>query len=238
VSGVRRVAQRGGRGRPRGGMYMRCAVSPRHAPFSPRPLSPATPPPCRGAELAPKRLTQPLVLEGTTEFRDQYFNRGAADIAGPAPRPLDSLDGHLVMAHGTNITSRTPTADHYLTFTQAAFKQMKESQVLDGTVKGGVGRTDLMRAKAKLRAAGVDAWDPAPFRAVPTVPMTVTPSNAPAVGASARLGAGAAYATVASRTLGDASALSQSVRAQPDVSFARDGVFTKQFKTFLPTSSP
>lgn len=51
----------------------------------------------------------------TTQYHDTFPSRSyAAPKVAFAPRPIDTLDGHLVMAHGTNIIDRTIKGDHYL----------------------------------------------------------------------------------------------------------------------------
>ena len=51
----------------------------------------------------------------STKYSRDYTNPG---VGGPkvafAPKPIDQLDGHLVMAHGTNIIKRDAHADMYL----------------------------------------------------------------------------------------------------------------------------
>jgi hypothetical protein len=170
----------------------------------------------------------------TTETRSQYYDRGMADTAGPAPRPLDGLDGHLVMAHGTDITNRAPSNVHYLTMNQAHFRNLKEKKVLDGTAEGNFARTELMRKKALMRAAGVEPWDPKAVVSIPSLPMTVKPTIPVAVGSSPAETAAQHYASVTQRTLGTASTLSATTQSRPAQSFSRDGAFTKTFKTFLP----
>jgi hypothetical protein len=39
---------------------------------------------------------------------------GAHFKLASAPAPVDALDGHLVMAHGTNIIEREPEAGHFM----------------------------------------------------------------------------------------------------------------------------
>jgi hypothetical protein len=168
-----------------------------------------------------------------------FVDHGPAHTAGPAPAPLDRLDGHLVMAHGVDICNRTPAPDHYLTFGQAFFKVIPEAQMLKGpgSVPGNVGRVELIRKKALLRAAGVDAWDvDAVHRGLNRgLPMTAEPPRG-AVSLAGVSGAQAEpqqYVSVARRVEADA-AVAALVEARPAKSFGRDGVFTKEFAESRP----
>ena len=189
----------------------------------------------RGMQLGKALLTANPKME-TTEYRTQYFNRGPGDSIGPAPRGLDQLDGHLVMAHGTNIIDRKPAPVHYLTLNQAHFNNIKEKDVLDGTVTGQAGaRTELIRKKALLRAANVDSWDPAVFKVgVPNLPMTVKPQSIPSVGSVPKPSAHEHFVTTTNRAQETTSLSKTSADYRPDKDFSRDGAFTKTFKTFLP----
>lgn len=189
----------------------------------------------RGMALGTALLHANPTME-TTEYRTQYFNRGEADSMGPAPRGLDQLDGHLVMAHGTNIINRKMTPSHYLTLNQAHFNNIKEKSVLDGTVNSQAGaRTELIRKKAMLRAANIDPWDPTVFKAgVPNLPMTVKPQNTPSIGLGPKPSANEHFTTTTNRALSTASSLSQTTNYRPDNDFSRMGDFTKSFKKFLP----
>ena len=171
----------------------------------------------------------------TSSTADAYIDHGPAHTAGPAPAPLDRLDGHLVMAHGPNITSRAPPGDHYLSVQQSFFKRLPEALVLKGPghVPGNVGRTELIRKKALMRAAGIDAWDiSAATKAVSMVlPMTSEPIAAPSLaGVSGAQVSSAAqhFSTVAGRTQSD-SAVAALVHAKSGASFGRDGRFTRDF---------
>ena len=168
-----------------------------------------------------------------------FVDHGPAHTAGPAPAPLDRLDGHLVMAHGVDICNRTPAPDHYLTFGQAFFKVIPEAQMLKGpgSVTGNVGRVELIRKKALLRAAGVDAWDvDAVHKALNrALPMTAEPAR----GAVALTGVSGAqaepqqYVSVSRRVEADA-AVAALVEAPRGKGFGRDGAFTRDFAESRP----
>ena len=57
----------------------------------------------------------------STKYSRDY---AAPGVGGPkvafAPAPIDQLDGHLVMAHGTNIINRDPNAGMYMSLCVAA----------------------------------------------------------------------------------------------------------------------
>ncbi len=225
-------------------LVFRCARTHSLPPPSPSlslPPSLPLPPLSRsGAQIAQYYLHTTVPSE-TTEHRTQFIDRGAADTAGPAPKPLDGLDGHLVMAHGTSaqIVNRRPPADHYLTLHQAFELRLPDEKVLGGRgakLAGNYARTDLIRQKALLRAAGVDSWDPpSVYKAgVPDhLPMTVTPSATPVLGHSTEgVSASAQFASVQARVLGQSTTLAVTAEG-PAKGFARDGSFTKAFKQSL-----
>jgi hypothetical protein len=188
-------------------------------------------------------LTKPAAYAAapfaTASTADAYVDHGPANTAGPAPPPLDRLDGHLVMAHGVDICNRKPAGDHYLTFGQAFFKRVPEAQMMKGpgSVAGNVGRVELIRKKALLRAAGVDAWDvDAAHRALNrALPMTAEPAR----GAVALTGVSGAqaepqqYVSMSRRVEADA-AVAALVEAPRGKSFGRDGRFTRDFAESRP----
>lgn len=142
------------------------------------------------------------------------------------------------MAHSgslSGLVTRQPPGDHYLTLSQAQMKQLSEQKVMDGKVEGHHTRTELMRRKAVMRAAGVDPWDPPAVSSMPVIPMTVTPTHAPSLlpGDKNTIAAGH-YSSVASKTLGSASVLARTTLHRPEIDHSRGGEFTKSFKTFLP----
>jgi len=55
-------------------------------------------------------------MSNVTQYRSTFTAGRTYDAPKIAygPRPIDTLDGHLVMAHGTNIIDRTIAGDHYL----------------------------------------------------------------------------------------------------------------------------
>jgi len=191
-----------------------------------------------GARLA---LVKPAMYAAapfaTSSQADAMVDHGPANTAGPAPAPLDRLDGHLVMAHGVNITERTPPGDHYLTVNQSFFKRLPEKLVLQGpgSVPGNVGRVELMRKKALLRAAGIDAWDIDAVTHKNTL-LSMPMSSEPLRGASL---AGISGDQAGNKHWASVSAMSTShVATTASVSkgvhdekthFGRDGRFTKEF---------
>ncbi len=70
---------------------------------------------CRGVQLS-QRLKH---YENTTQPSEYTLRYQAppsgTTTAGSAPQPVDKLDGHLVFAHGTNITDRDCSPTQYLT---------------------------------------------------------------------------------------------------------------------------
>ena len=191
-----------------------------------------------GARLA---LVKPAMYAAapfaTSSQADAMVDHGPANTAGPAPAPLDRLDGPLVMAHGVNITERTPPGDHYLTVNQSFFKRLPEKLVLQGpgSVPGNVGRVELMRKKALLRAAGIDAWDIDAVTHKNTL-LSMPMSSEPLRGASL---AGIRGDQAGNKHWASVSAMSTShVATTASVSkgvhdekthFGRDGRFTKEF---------
>lgn len=191
----------------------------------------------RGVDNAQRMLSSHPALE-VSEHQSRYANRFAErDPSMPAAKSVDSLDGHLVMAHGTNIINRDAPTDHYLSLTQAQFKGATSQAVLASKVAGTHARTELMQRKAKMVAAGVDPWDPvaATRTAVSSAPRTVqvhgTVSTAvdPYLMGRAALAA-AQFTSLGNATLGGAAALSQTAE-QTSMQFARNGAFTKSFKS-------
>lgn len=81
-----------------------------------------------------------------------------------APRPLDQLDGALMMSHGTDITNRAPGAGHFVSFAHGTMLGVRPASLMasDGVAaprpRPGAPapqappppRTELMREKAKL----------------------------------------------------------------------------------------
>jgi hypothetical protein len=173
----------------------------------------------------------------TTHAHDSWQDFGPAKTAGPAPAPLDRLDGHLVMAHGTNICNRVPPGDHYLTVGQSFFKRLPESQVLKGpgSVPGNVGRVELIRKKALARAAGIDVHDIDVMKRSLNLalPMSAEPLAAPSL--AGRAGAQTVAAERHFRSVAEASASDAAVAALVaaprggGAHFGRDGAFTKEF---------
>ena len=63
-------------------------------------------------------------------FASTKYSRDFVDpgVGGPkvafAPAPIDQLDGHLVMAHGTNIINRDPNAGMYMSLCVACLPRV------------------------------------------------------------------------------------------------------------------
>lgn len=87
--------------------------------------------------------------------RDFRAPAGAPVKVAAAPNPLDALDGHLVMAHGTDILERVPETGHYMSIAAGASAGITPQVMLNVHAHPTTGRrTDLMRAKAHLVRAG------------------------------------------------------------------------------------
>ena len=80
---------------------------------------------------------------------------GGFELAS-APRPLDSLDGHLVMAHGTRILQREPDAEVYMSMAAGTGRGITASAMTDVQQRhAAVGhRTELINEKARQVRAG------------------------------------------------------------------------------------
>lgn len=174
----------------------------------------------------------------TTDYRSNFTAPppGAGAKPASAPQPLDQLDGHLVMAHGTDIVhSRHPGAGHFVSVTQATMRGVKPSALVDSQPPVPT-RTELMREKAKMRAAGVEPWDPpALYRsALPRVGTTITP---PAVGTGMELGRtsdvplGGRGSTLQGVTMAGTAVASALAPPRAEAAgFGRSGAFSATFK--------
>ena len=80
-----------------------------------------------GKHLASQSATRYAAAKmGTSVARDTWINPGPSDVkVAFAPRPVDTIEGHYVMAHGTNIYDRAPNADMYLTLCVAAGRRRR-----------------------------------------------------------------------------------------------------------------
>ena len=175
----------------------------------------------------------------TTSTGRDFVDHGPASTAGPAPAPLDRLDGHLIMAHGVDICNRVPAGDHYLSVNQSFFKRVPEKQMLrgPGSVPGNVGRVELIRKKALLRAAGVDAWDVDAVtrgldRALPMTSAPLRPVNL--AGVSGAQSEPQQYTSVARRVEADAAVRALVEPRDVKKSHGRDGAFTRDFAESRP----
>jgi hypothetical protein len=218
---------------------------------------------------------------GTSVAHDTWVNPGPSDVkVAFAPRPVDTIDGHYVMAHGTNIFDRAPDADMYLTlcvgqgpgeggascstkpppllaapsltttrrhappppplpFTipssaQAATRGLKPVALLNPHYRADVPmRTDLIRARALAREAGVTAGDPTLCGTRSNVPRVLTTVSVvgaaqlppPRPAAAAAIGARALAASAALGNMGGVSGAPQ---------FARDNSFSKTWGKVKP----
>lgn len=89
--------------------------------------------------------------EVPTHARDYPPPVGPPVTVAPPPNPIDALDGHLVMAHGTDILARAPESGHYMSIANGASAGITPQVMLNVHAHPTTGvRTDLMRAKAHL----------------------------------------------------------------------------------------
>lgn len=115
---------------------------------------------------------------GTTEHRSRYEvpPPGSGATAPLTTKAIDALDGHLMLAHGTNIVNRNVANNHYVTSyvpipgslrflllililfcrSQAQFGGIRSDVLLDGKAPLGT-RTNLLRQKSTMvRKPAVD----------------------------------------------------------------------------------
>ena len=235
-----------------------------------------------GKHLAGQSATRYAAAKmGTSTAHDTWVNPGPSDVkVAFAPRPVDTIDGHYVMAHGTNIYDRAPNADMYLTLcvgrrrprsrwpagppaaaarrrppplppraspphstharaplpnatprsAQAASRGLKPVELLNPHHRAEVPmRTDLIRARALAREAGVTAGDPTLCGTRSTLPRVATTV---AVGGAAQLAPPRAppAAAIGARALAASASLGNMEGAGGGPAFARNGGFTRTWK--------
>ena len=95
--------------------------------------------------------------ETPSHARDYVYKVGDVKVAS-APMPIDAIDGHLVMAHGTNIIERHPESGHYMSVNAGAAAGITPQEMLDVHAHPTVGRrTDLISQLAKQVRWGAGA---------------------------------------------------------------------------------
>ena len=91
------------------------------------------------------------VMEVPSHARD-YQAPGRSDVkVAAAPAPIDAIDGHLVMAHGTNIFERVPETGHYMSLNAGAAAGITPQEMLNVHAHPTIGRrSNLIAEKTKL----------------------------------------------------------------------------------------
>ena len=208
----------------------------------------------RGRDFA-TRLTHPRAHWSTTTG-EAFLDRGPA-IPTVIPKAYGAIDGHLAIAHAPTtselIARRPPTFVSEAGCTAAG---LPTSQFLSSKSEAPLelNRTEKIRARQLLRAAGVDAWDPAIGSAAAqggayNVPTTFTPT--PALTAALEraapgsrtgdggVGGGAGHVTLSTAALNAAAGQARIVGRDavcdaPLSKFARTSDFSKEFARGTP----
>ena len=93
--------------------------------------------------------------EVPSHARDYVMKVGDVKIAS-APMPIDAIDGHLVMAHGTNIIERIPETGHYMSLNAGAAAGITPQEMLNVHAHPTIGRrTELIAHIAKQVSYGI-----------------------------------------------------------------------------------
>ena len=120
-------------------------MSPPRADGPPRPRPHL---PTRAASAAAAARHAAAAWAVPTHARD-YGPPGRSDVkVAAAPMPIDALDGHLVMAHGTNLTDRGVETGHYMSVNAGA-----AAGITPGTIRMSVGLEDTADVIADVERA-------------------------------------------------------------------------------------
>lgn len=160
-----------------------------------------------------------------------------------AVRSAESLDGYLIMAHGSSakeIAERRDAPSRWLTMSDAMIaKAYTADRALTGRTENPaeLKKTELLQRKAKERMLGLDPWDPAAAR-VPHISKTVvphlTPSMAQSVAPAVATTAASRFDTISASSLEATRKLSvTSANALGSPEHARSSAFSKEFNRGL-----
>lgn len=195
----------------------------------------------RGASLAQAAIHAHPVLgvsEATARFQDRSadFQPSRPPVSG-----VDAIPGRLVFAHGPNIARDTETPpDAYLSVTAAwqrgyrpheAAGHAREQARVAGEANN---RVDRIAEKARLRAAGIDEWDPAAATKLASLAVERTVRHgglrAPAIPVTGLAPARAdAYRSLAAAAAGDAAVIAAVALPAAETGHARDGTFSRSW---------
>lgn len=191
-----------------------------------------------GAELSRVKVAEALPT-GSSEYGARYTPKDLSGVerARAALPPPDTIDAYLTLAHGVDYIERAQKPEHFMTMSQAATRGARVADTLRdrSDQPHELNRTTLIRAKAKMIAAGVDSWDlsssHAPLRAAEAAATVFATGVVPAAVASvdAHARPSALSTTVGAQTLGASAVLTHSVEPRPDVPyFGRSTEFSRQ----------
>lgn len=190
----------------------------------------------KGAELASRIFTAASPKCGTSEYRATMSVVHPVCAAGAAPKPIDTLDGHLLVAHGASVSeiaARRDPATRFLTMSTAAMRGTSVADTLAGRTESprAAVRTAGIHEKACTRAIGHDPRDaaapriPGYMKTVETrVPVGEGMAIAPAAGAYDSVRTVASDALAAAATLAPCAA-----DVRPAEGHGRRYAFTREF---------